>query len=1093
MNDFATGTVHLARNVAYWNVASYIDSLIQLAFYMNKLSYPECYLASNADQSGELAQHFSETMLETQVWVVRLLIAFAAIVTVWRMTLGLPVYSASIREAWLVNGAALFSLVTTLRWRSVYLLQYRVIRLLGMFMLLVAGFHMVATSGFEPIWVLTLMLIGSVICGDEPNHPLSIWRWLGTAAALITLTMALYFFPLEQRLEHTLFFKRVHISMLLVVAVTAFSWHYIFYLQSLIGVNERHQYQWHERCALLIEQNEFVNPLFLIVLLSCILMSIFFSTLFWWPESSFLRDLILDNSPLLLFTLCLMAVIFLLAIRPQWKRQVSLIGFWVLAISVALMMSRTDGRLDSIIFIIGLMMLQYIQPLSRRWLAIALICLILVVVLSFKHASVSLEFIVIGFMSFSCCALLLDRLRQLYRRQLKVLQAIHYASQKDLITAEVVLSEDANWFKGLQHWILFAVIGSMLIVATVLFSYHFNMDQQARIISNDITNEISFELDQLGYEFHLLATIDDVSLIKGATLNPVWCALWRDDGSDILQRPDCQFTPSSFNLSVTDFKTYEKVSYWLNNDRLYLVFSERNINNRTIFAAVDVVSWLNNGFHLIPNLKDFNVVASFWLPHKQQVFSIDLNTMASTSSLIVIDKMDKQGVEINAYIKPEAAQLFYLEVLQWIVVLMVLLGLIRRFYLHRQRIFLLNAKLHNSNLELETNKELRQELSDALFRTEQANKARDNFLGMIGHEIRTPLNVIMGMIQALSMKQLPSDAKHLLENAYNGSTLLLNFVNDVLDYNKIRSGQLFLDNRPFVLASLVDQYVNQYKVAANAKGLNFKYKLHGDSRLVLLGDDIRLGQVLSNLLNNAVKFTDVGGIILQLDIVTLEGKSECTFKVIDTGVGIEPEFMPHLFESFKQSDMSMKRKYRGSGLGLSIAKNLAEQMHGHIDVVSRVGRGSTFIFKATFDLAEDQQFDAWLSGIDFSKPDKRHEGERILVVDDDSINLEVIAELMVPFGVEVDCASTAEEALEYIQQHGSEYRFVLMDHQMPHLTGLEQTYNIRETYAKDALPIILLTADLSEKVQALAQKAGTNESIAKPITLKKLLRLFETY
>jgi len=383
---------------------------------------------------------------------------------------------------------------------------------------------------------------------------------------------------------------------------------------------------------------------------------------------------------------------------------------------------------------------------------------------------------------------------------------------------------------------------------------------------------------------------------------------------------------------------------------------------------------------------------------------------------------------------------------------------------------------------------------------EAASRAKSEFLATMSHEIRTPMNGVLGMTQLLRDTVFDTRQRHYLDTIYKSGQHLLALINDVLDFSKIEAGRLELDRHDFDLARAVSDVTDLLGERAQQKGLTFTVEVDEAVPRLIRGDSGRLKQVLTNLIGNAIKFTEKGSIRVQLHPVTTEstassGSSSSAqvtpkgaslrFEISDTGIGIAPADQERIFEAFSQADSSHARKYGGTGLGLPISRQLVELMGGVLTLKSEPARGSTFSFVLTFDPPRGEP----TAGLPRPSPSSlpRLQGQ-VLLVEDNPINLVVARAMLKSFGLQTIEAHDGEEAMRKIA-HGH-FDLILMDCQLPGVDGYEATRRIREeeTAANDAshVPIVALTANAIQGDRERCIAAGMDDYLAKPFRKEDL-------
>ena len=419
-----------------------------------------------------------------------------------------------------------------------------------------------------------------------------------------------------------------------------------------------------------------------------------------------------------------------------------------------------------------------------------------------------------------------------------------------------------------------------------------------------------------------------------------------------------------------------------------------------------------------------------------------------------------------------------------------------RFIAHRSR---------NDNYDLIFGRDITREhqrLEDdktKLMQVEEASQSKTTFLSRMSHEIRTPMNGIIGMLALAEGKMQKQDpAMQYLDKANELSAHLLSLINDILDMSRIEAGKVELENKPFSLWAMGDKLYDMFAKTLDARGICYAVNFEGVTVDWLLGDELRLSQIMINFLSNAVKFTEQGEIVVTIRQMMLrEGNVDLLLRVHDTGQGMDPNFVYRIFRPFEQESIETGKKYGGTGLGMAITDQLVHLMGGQILVESLPGKGSDFTVYLTLPQAEaDEQASVTGRAEDQNQYEDAFQDCCILMAEDNDINAMIAVELLEGMGAKVDVAQNGQLALEAFQAKPEHYYdFILMDVQMPVLDGRAATRALRALDRSDAteIPIFALSADAFIEDERLSMESGMNGHYSKPIDFIALRRNVGAY
>lgn len=409
---------------------------------------------------------------------------------------------------------------------------------------------------------------------------------------------------------------------------------------------------------------------------------------------------------------------------------------------------------------------------------------------------------------------------------------------------------------------------------------------------------------------------------------------------------------------------------------------------------------------------------------------------------------------------------------------------------------ILSSSLEKARLTNEL-KQAKEEAEQAKEEAEQANQAKSLFLAKISHEIRTPVNAVLGMNEMIFRESTEPQIRHYAHDIKDSSLAMLNIINDILDSTKLEAGMMELTPVNYHMGNLLNDIYNMISVKSKEKGLTLSFDVSPSLPSEYFGDDKRLRQVLTNLLTNAVKYTNNGSVTLQVTGTLDQGRAHLFFQVKDTGIGIKEEDIDKIYDAFRRFDLSQNRNVEGSGLGMNIVQQILKLMDSKLDIKSTYGVGSEFSFHITQSVINARPLEDFRTNHPCTNGDKPYQATytapnaKILVVDDNKINLKVFCNLLKQTQIQITTATSGEECLTLLSQNS--YHLIFLDHMMPKMDGIETFRAIHDHHLVTDTPIIMLTANAIDGSRERYLQEGFHDFLSKPIFAEKLDQLILKY
>ncbi len=1036
--------------------------------------YPESFTSLSFGDQLLADQSFAGFLLSIRIWLIRLTIVTLLAVSAWAFFYEERVFTvASFELGWLLRILAVLPILFTFKYKSFYPLSNPwVVRFLGLGILTLSAFWLnYAQIHATPHLPLVLTLL--VVILDEPLSKSIFYRYFGSSCAYF-LMIWLFGFVYDELwsndFENT---KTLFLSSGSIVITVSFVLHYAAFFHKRLADKFTQGIDNQAKLRKILELKQVFPKYFLFWMAVNFIVSYTYITL---QANNFGEEITFFSTQVHL-GLCFVLGIFLLLNRniPYFLQVLLFIIVSGTVLYVIVNTSQLFGFYNLSAYII------YFLPhkLKTR----SYLCLLLTFFLMPALINVDYRHWVIILSGSLTVAFVINRFAILKEKQLVLMSS---------------LVKNSNWINPLSTSLTdfkapaLRVLYSAAFIVIIFFIAFFNISQNkavernSQILLSEINNEIIHELDFLYKELNYYS-FQDETLTN--LYNDHYCYFSNENSLRIAELNTQQYCESIHTSILSKSIGSSQTLLLIPEQNTYFLVLSKSNQDQKWFLATPLEDWFKAVIQLHNFVDDFDLL----LMPRESFFQHQSSIENNYSQVFIKDITYRNGLLPFVLVIAEKKHVYfwrYYISASFTAVILILVGFVSNSIRRYQKFLELKYDLNETEQQLMQIEHLSSDLQVALNDAQKANTSKTKFLAVVGHEIRTPLNSVIGFLTAQSNHPMSEKVKSLNQLAIFSANSLLRLVNDILDFARLDGKQFSLYKRPFSFNHFIDQLDQNSKLLSQNKGLTFELTSNLPDNLVVSSDEVRLHQVLSNLISNAIKFSEKGVVGLDINVNLNAQICNAEIRVWDTGRGIPEEDLEKIFDPFIQVQMSDIRDGRGAGLGLSIVKELVELLGGTIEVVSKVGSGSAFTVKLPLPvhIVDLSQVDG-NEAIDPSN--LSFEGMKVLVVDDDKLNLMVIEELLGPLEVEVDKAATAQDCLVKIKEN--RYHFVLMDHQMPHLTGSELTRLIRKEHDTFTLPIIGLTADLSDSVKQDMLSSGMNACFAKPIKFASLVGLLKAY